>query len=212
MLTNILIAAATVVQAYGASPSAPAPAPAASASAQSVRPTTAATVATSAAPGRALRDLPNTTITYYDIAGKDGKAIEKSLKAILADPAAKENVRLFSWDVGTKIMKATTGTKCSIQSAKTTLTAKVRLPRLAEQAKVKKDVMAKWAPYAASVENEAAANLWFLTDRLRGAEQFLVGMPCDQAGPAWNAKLETVKSELNAFIAQRAQAAVKPAG
>lgn len=208
MLTNVLIAAATVAQAYSAGPSAPA----VPASVQAVRTATAAPVATSVAPGRALRDLPNTTITYYDIAGKDVKAIDKSLKTILADPAAKENVRLFSWDVGTKIVKSTTGTKCSIQSAKTTLTAKVRLPRLAEQAKVPKDVMAKWVPYVASVENDAAANLWFLTDRLRGAEQFLVGMPCDQAGPAWNAKLETVKSELNAFITQQAQAAVKPAG
>jgi hypothetical protein len=68
-------------------------------------------------------------------------------------------------------------------------------------------VAAKWATYIASVENEAAANLWFLSDRLRGAEQTLVGMPCEQASSAWNAKLETIKSELNAFIAKRTQAA-----
>ena len=70
-----------------------------------------------------------------------------------------------------------------------------------------KDVPAKWATYVGGVENEAAASLWFLSDRLRGAEQSLVGMPCDQANPAWNAKLETIKTELNAFIAQRAAGA-----
>jgi len=211
MLMNVLIASATLAQAYGAAPPS-APAPAVSAPAPAVRPTTATTLPTSVATGRALRDFPNTTISYYDIAGKDFKAIDKSLKTILADPAAKETVRPFTWDVGTKIVKTTTGNKCTIQSAKSTLTAKVRLPRLAEQAKVKKDVMARWTPYIASLENDAAANLGFLSDRLRGAEQGLVGLPCDKAGPAWNAKLETVKSELNGFIAQRAQALVKPAG
>ena len=203
MLTNILVVAAAVAQAYGAAPAAPS---------MTAAPTPTATTATTAVtPGRALRDLPGTTIIYYDVSGKNGAAIEKSLDKMLADPAMKETVRLFSWDVGTQIVKATTGTKCSIQSAKSTLTAKVRLPRLADQAKVPKAVMAKWTTFIAGVESDAAANLWFVHDRLRGAEQSLVGLPCEQANPAWNAKLETVKSELNAFVAQRAQAAKKPA-
>lgn len=176
--------------------------------------TVPATVVPSAAvavPGRGLRDLPDTTISYYDIGGKTGPAIEKSLKAMLENPATKNNVRLFSWDVGTQIVKATTGTKCVVKSAKVTLTSKVNLPRLAEQAKVRKDVMANWTTYIANVEGDAAANLWFIRDRMRGAEQSLVGMPCDAAGPAWNAKIDTVKSDLAAFIAKRALPIAKPA-
>ena len=87
----------------------------------------------------------------------------------------------------------------------------MRLPRLAEQAKVRKDVMPNWTTYVTAVEGDAAASLWFLSDRLRGAEQSLVGMPCEQARPAWDAKLETVKTDLNAFIAQRAATAATPA-
>ena len=87
----------------------------------------------------------------------------------------------------------------------------MRLPRLAEQAKVRKEVMANWTTYVASVENEAAANLWFLSDRLPGASQALVGMPCDRAGPAWNAKLDALKADLSAFVTQRAPAVTKPA-
>jgi predicted secreted Zn-dependent protease len=213
MLTTIFIAAA-IAQAYGSPPSSQAD-PTASVQSAS-RPAAAAPAATIlppapvAIPGRGLRDLPNTTVAYYNVAGKNGKAIQKSLATLLADPAAKDTVRLFSWDVGTQIVKATTGTKCSIQSAKPKLTARVNLPRLADQAKVPKDVAARWASYVAGVEAEAAANLWFLSDRLRGAEQVLVGVPCDQASSIWNAKLETVKSELNDFIAKRAQVAVKP--
>ncbi len=210
MLTTIFFAAA-MAQTYGSTQAdrstgvQPVARPVAAAPVTSIVPP-----APTAIPGRGLRDLPNTTITYFDVAGKDGKAIQKSLAKVLADPAAKETSRLFSWDVGTQIVKATTGTKCSIQSAKSKLSAKVNLPRLADQAKVRTDVAARWANYIAGVEADAAANLWFLSDRLRGAEQALVGVPCDQASTVWNAKLETVKTELSDFAAKRAQTAVKP--
>ncbi len=205
MLTTILIVASALAQAYGAPPSVPdvpveRPAQAAPA------PTTPAAVAVAATPGRTLRDLPGTTIVYYDIAGRTLPEIQLSLKAVRANPANKEAARLYAWDVATRIQKATIGTKCTVRGATSTLTAKVQLPRLAEQAKVKPPVMANWTAYMTQVENQAAADLWFLADRLRGAEQFLVGMPCEQAGPAWNAKLTTVKSELSAITAQRAAA------
>ncbi len=200
MFSPILIIAAAA-QSYGSLPPS-----------RTILTAPAAKAAANAPPARLLRDLPGTTILYYDISGKTGPVIEKSLKKLLADPAAKDQVRLFSWDVATQIMKATTGTSCVIQSAKSTLTAKVRLPRLAEEAKVPKDVLAKWAKYVKGVENEAATNLWFISDRLRGAESSLVGMPCDQANTVWNAKLDTVRTDLNAFMAQRAQAATRSAG
>ena len=201
MLTTILIAAA-IAQTYGSTqPS----------QANPGKPVTdVVPVAPASVPGRGLRDFPNTTITYYDVAGKNGKAIQKSLAKLLADPAAKDTVRLFNWDVGTQIVKATTGTTCKIQSATSKVKARVSLPRLAEQSKVPQDVAARWANYIAIVEAEAAANLWFLSDRIKGAEQVLVGLPCDKAGAAWDAKLAAVKSELDAFIASRAKTAVKP--
>ena len=204
MLTTILIAA--MAQAYGNTPSAPRVPSATTATAAPVAP--AAAVA-----GRPLRSVPGTSISYYDVSGTTVPEIELSLKTMLADAAVKDKVRLFSWKVGTQLTKATNGTKCVVQKASSTFTAKVSLPRLAEPAKVKKGVMANWTAYVATAENNAAASLWFLTDRLRGAEQSLVGMPCDQADPAWNATLDKVKSELSAFNAQRALAAAqKPAG
>ena len=206
MFTNILIVASALAQAYGTPMSVPA-APAAPAA----RAAPAAPAAVAAVPGRTLKDLPGATVSYFDVAGKTGPAIDKSLRRMLADPTAKDAVRLFSWDVQTQITKMTQGTTCTVQNAKSTLTAKVRLPRLAEQAKVDKDVMASWTTYAAGVENEAAANLWFLNDRLRGAAGSLAGLPCDQVNPTWNAKLDTVKRELEAFVAQRVAALPKPA-
>lgn len=205
MLTTILIVAGAMAQAYE-TPQPKLPAPAAPAAGASRSGSAAPAITT----GRALKDLPGTTVTYYDIPGKTGPAIEKSLKKLLADPASKDVVRLLTWDVGTKIVKRTTGTKCTIQGAKSTLTAKVRLPRLAEEANVAEYVLAKWNAHVAGIENEAAANLWFISDRLRGAEQSLVGISCDQAGPVWNAKVESVKTQLKELIAQRAQATPQP--
>ncbi len=211
MLTTILIVASALAQAYEtpmSAPDVPVERPARAAPATSTTP-----AAMAATPGRMLKDLPGTTIVYYDVAGTTMPAIQLSLKTVHANPANKDAARLYTWDVGTRIQKATTGTKCTVQGATSTLTAKVQLPRLAEQAKVKAPVMANWTAYVTQAENQAAVDLWFLTDRLRGAEQSLVGLPCDQAAPAWNAKLATVKSELAAFTAQRAAAAVpKPAG
>lgn len=202
MLPLLIFVAAGTAQSYGTLPPSRTilTAPAAKAGAKA-----------GAAP-RALAELPGTTITYYDIAGKSGPAIEKSLKKRLADPNAKDSVRLFSWDVATQIMKATTGTSCVVQSASAKLSATVRLPRLAEEAKVPKDVLVKWQRYVKGVENEAATYLWFISDRLRGAERMLVGLACAQANTAWANKLNAVRTDLNAFMVQRAQAAKTSAG
>ena len=213
MLTTIFLAAGAMAQAYGTTAptsriQAPAPAakPAPAAAAAPALPVPPAGI-----PGRTLKDLPGATISYYDIAGTTMPEIQAALKASLADPANKDAARLYSWDVGTKIQKATTGTTCVTQGATSQLTAKVRLPRLAAATQVTAPVLANWNVYVATNENQAAADLWFLSERLRGAEQALVGMPCDQAGPAWNAKLATVRSELSARVAQRQAAAAAAA-
>ena len=206
MLTTILTAAA-IAQAYGTpQPQLPVPA------APSVGASPTASAAPAAIAGRTLKDLPATTVTYYDIPGKSGAAIEKALKKLHADPASKDAVQLLKWDIGTQISKRTTGTTCTIQGAKSTLNARVRLPRLAEQAKVPADVLAKWNAYVATVENDAAASLWFLSDRLRGAEQALVGVSCDQAGAVSNAQFEILKTQLGQFMAQQAQPSPPAAG
>jgi predicted secreted Zn-dependent protease len=206
MLTIILIAGA-IAQAAGTMQPRPA-APAAS----SVGAAPAASAAPAVTTGRTLKDLPATTITYYDVSGRTGPAIQNSLKKLLADPASKDIVQLMNWDISTQIVKRTTGTACTINGAKATLNAKVRLPRLAEPAKVPANVLANWNNYVAAIENDVAANLWFLSDRLRGAEQALVGVSCDRAAPVSDAQFAILKTQLEQFKAQRAQASPPTAG
>jgi len=209
MLIITLVAASALAQAYGNTPSAKATAAAPAPAAASAP---AAPVMTVAVPGRTLKDLPDTSVIHYPVPGRKMPEIQQSLKALLADPANKERLRLYNWSIGTQFTKRTTGPTCVVTNAKLTLTAKVNIPRLAEPTKVKKQVLADWTSYVTNVENDAAASLWFLHDRIRGADQALVGQPCDKASGIWNAKLEAVQSELTAFVAQRALAASRPAG
>jgi predicted secreted Zn-dependent protease len=166
-----------------------------------------AAVAPATAPGRTLAALPNTTITYFDVPGKKGPEIKKALDQILADPARGASVKLFTWDVGAKILKRTEGTKCTVQSATPTLTAKVNLPRLASEAKVAKPVLDNWRTYVSSLETEAAQNLWFINDRLPAAQKAMTGIDCAKTRPTWDAALARINADLNAFMATRAAAA-----
>ena len=161
--------------------------------------------------GRSIKDLPNVTLTHFDVKGKNGKAIKKNLDALLADPAAKNTVRLYGWDVGASIMKRTEGTKCTVTNATATMNATVNLPRLAEQAKVDKAALAIWQPYVASLEEEAAANLWFVKDQLPAVEKSVVGIDCAAVAATWQASLDKLKSQQTAFNAQRAAAAAAAA-
>jgi predicted secreted Zn-dependent protease len=155
---------------------------------------------------RGLKELPGTTITYYDVAGKKGPEIQNSLKALDADPAAKDKYGLYSWDVGARITKRTTGTVCTVDSSKATFTAKVNLPRLKDEAKVDKAILPNWRSYVGTLESQAASDRWFIRDRLPQLEQSMVKVSCDQAAAKWNTGLAAIKAELVAKIAARAAA------
>ena len=87
----------------------------------------------------------------------------------------------------------------------------MRLPRLAMATQVTAPILANWNVYVATNENQAAADLWFLSERLRGAEQTL-GRPAVRPGrPGVERQARHVKSELSARVAQRAAEAAAAA-
>jgi predicted secreted Zn-dependent protease len=89
----------------------------------------------SAAPARAVQDLPGTTIQYYDVAGRDARTIQKNLKKILSTPNSTA-ARGYDWALGMSINRRTEGTTCTVTSAKATLKANAYLPRLTEEARL----------------------------------------------------------------------------
>jgi len=161
-----------------------------------------------AAPARTLQSVPGVTVKYYDVAGRNGGAIEKSLKKILATPAPNNTAaRVFDWSMGLKITKRTEGTVCTITAADADFTSNAYLPRLTEEASVPKDVLANWKPYAEGLEKTASDNLWFVADRIPALEQSLVGKPCDQAAPLWKAGVDNLNKQQNEFAKQAADSA-----
>ena len=161
---------------------------------------------------RALSKVPGVQINYYDVQGTTGKAIEKSLKSILAAPGDNNAARVFTWTLGGGVTKQQNGDVCTITAAKLTLTPVAYIPRLAQAASVPAPVEAEWKPYAASVERLAAENLWFVVDRLPAIERSLVGKPCDQVQPAMTAASDQLKKDAAAFSTQlQAQIAAEQA-
>ena len=200
-MLNLLIAlaAATAQAGYAA------PAPAA----QATPPAPPIATAPSGTPvaTRSVKDLAGVTVKYYDVAGKDGKAIEKSLKKILAAPdPAMGGGRVFDWNVSANVTRLSvtngTATTCTVKSVDATLTGNVYLPRLTEEARVPREVLDSWRPYVAGLEKKAADNLWFVNDKLPAITRSMIGLPCDGAGQAWQAAMAKLKDESAAFSKQ----------
>lgn len=155
-----------------------------------------------AAPARTLQALPGTTIQYYDVAGRNGAAIEKNLKRILAQPAPNNTAaQVYNWTLGMGINRRTEGTVCTVTKANAELKANVYLPRLTEEARVPAEELASFKKWSTGLETQASQNLWFVVDRLPALQQTLVGRPCDQAATLWTAAVDGLIKEQNAYAA-----------
>lgn len=159
---------------------------------------------------RSLQDVPGIKISYYDIKGKDGKAIQKALlKARGKDPKTGQPLSTagYDWTVGADIVRRTTNGVCTVSSVKPTFEATALLPRLTNEASVSEDIRQNWQTFVGNMESELAQKLWFAHDRLPRFEAAVVGKPCDQAMAAGSAYLAQLKAEVTAFQPAVAKAA-----
>ena len=162
---------------------------------QAAAPATPAAPASIAA-GPSLTSLPNVTIKYYDVPGKDGKAIEKNLKKIRTNPQTKAFSAVDSnWNVEASVKKTTTGDQCKITGITTRFSGTVELPRLADEKGVSADDLKTWRTYAANLERAIADNFYFVYDRVPAMEKAVVGTECSQAGKLWADGMERLKAE-----------------
>ena len=156
---------------------------------------------TAAAPAeRTLARLPNTTITYFDVSGKDGEAIQKALAKRQKEGVAPS----ANWEIGAGVRKRTEGTTCTVVGAEAKFTGEVQLPKLATESTVAPEVLTQWKSYVAGLESAAAAKLWFVNDRLSLVEKAILASSCDGAAAAATAAIEKIKTEEAAFVQQNA--------
>jgi len=160
---------------------------------------TAAVQTPPAATARTLQTVPGITISYYDVEGKTGSAIQKSLDKILKAPMPNTAAQVTVWDVQMEINKRQEGQVCTITAAKAKLVANAYLPRLKEEARVPTDVLNGWKCYVSGLEKNAATNLWYVNDQLPSLEKAVIGQPCDKAQAAYDAALKTLS---DGYVAQ----------
>lgn len=162
-----------------------------------------ATPPVAAPAARTLKDLPKVSVTYYDVTGKDMKAINKSLlKARGKDPVTKQpNTVTTKWNVAPGIKRRTEADgKCTVvEVVGHDFSGTVELPRLANATTVPAAVMADWQSFASQLEKDAAAKLWYVHDRLPEFDRTVLNKPCDQAMKDGTAFLEKLKADAVAF-------------
>ncbi len=149
-----------------------------------------------AATARTLASIPGVTVTYYDVAGKNGKAIRESLAAQRPKGADGQPIAGSSkYNVGAGINKRTVGDKCTVTEANLKFTGTAELPRLTTESAVDAPTLAAWRTYVTGLEAAAAAELAVIYDRLPEVQKAIVGSSCEAAGSLMSAALAKLKVE-----------------
>ncbi|MBA2467670.1 MAG: DUF922 domain-containing protein [Sphingomonas sp.] len=160
--------------------------------------------------GKTLKELPGLTIRYFDVTGKNLKAINASIaRQQQADPSGRIAAPASAWAVNTTFKKLTSAGQCKIVGAKATFTATANLPRLMSNRAHKPELLTAWRNYLADIENVQAANLWFVYDNMRDVERAILASSCEGAQAAGGAAVTLLRAKAADF--QRANAAPVPA-
>jgi predicted secreted Zn-dependent protease len=154
-----------------------------------------------AVPGRQLKDLPNTTIQYYDVAGKNLKAVNESITEAQQrrDASGKTIVTTSRWAVDAKFSKRTQNGVCKVDSATAAFTATAMMPRLATEQKLKPAEQVVWRDYLAAADATQAATLWFAHDHAGDIEKAVLASNCEGAQAAGSAAVERLRLQVAEF-------------
>jgi predicted secreted Zn-dependent protease len=154
-----------------------------------------------AVPGRQLKDLPNTTIQYYDVTGKNLKAIDQSITEAQQkkDASGKTVLTTSAWAVDATFIKHTQNGVCKVDSATATFKAIAMMPRLATEQELKSADQVVWHNYLAMADAAQAATLWFAHDHARDVEQAILASTCDGAQAAGAAAKERLRTQVAEF-------------
>ena len=163
--------------------------------------------AATAAPARSLKDIPGVTITYYDVAGKNGQAIAKSIEKNAPRAAGSKEAQAgtTNWTMKAQYTQRTTNGKCTIASAKAVFEGQATLPRLTTEATVNRELQQQWKTFLAGLETGAVANLGYAYDRTGDVEKAILGASCETVGDVGSQAIAKLRQEALAY--QQAQLA-----
>ena len=209
MMLEALAAAWMAIQGGYTMPRTPPPAPRPDRPAQPAKaPALVPQPIISAVAGKTLKDLPNTTVRYFDVTGKNLKAINKSITAAQQpDSSGRAAATATTWAVDTTFNKLTSAGQCKVTDAKATFSATVGLPRLVAEKGHSPELLAYWRNYLANIETMQAASLWFVYERVPEVEKAILASSCDGAQAAANAAVQRLRAQ----AAEHRRASTPPA-
>lgn len=151
-----------------------------------------------------LTDLPNTTIHYYDVTGKDVTAINRSIARQRPRAAGnKPAPAATNWIINTSFEQRREREQCKVSAARATFTATAELPRLVDEHGLARPLLARWRNYVARLEASEMATLVFVYHNLDQVERAVLASSCEGAKAAGAAAVEQLRSKAAAFELER---------
>lgn len=151
-----------------------------------------------------LGSLPNTTINYYNVAGRDVGSINRSIRQVRPKtPSGRTIPSSTDWAIKAAFERTTVGGQCRVSSARADFSATVALPRLTEGDKLTKAERERWGTYVALLEQGAAATLAFVVGQVGTVEQSMLAAPCDKAGQAGADAIRRLRAHADRIAAER---------
>lgn len=206
VLNSLILGSSALIAAqggYGMLPPAPPPSPRPPRAEKPAPAPAAPQPAVVVVPGRELKDLPNTTIRFYDVPGKNLKAINKALVEQQRQPRKDASGHTLAaasgWAVNATFRNLTHNGQCKVTTAQATFTATANLPKLANEQALSKSDLADWRRYIAGVEATQAASLWFVHDHVHDVEKAILASSCEGADGAGSAAVEQLRSQAAEF-------------
>lgn len=129
-----------------------------------------------------LASIPNTTLRYYDVSGKDVTEINRSMaRQRPKGPSGKPIPASTNWSISSDFERTVTDGECRVTAARVDFEAEAELPRLVDDRSLQAPVRNRWQNYVNLLEDGAVVTLAFVHHNLKSVEQAILSSSCDNA-------------------------------
>lgn len=151
-----------------------------------------------------LAAMPNTTVRFYDVSGRNVTEINRSIAR--QRPKGRDGKPIpatLDWAVMADFERTAVDGVCKVSSARATYRATAELPRLVDVEKLDKSVLIRWRNYVDQLEEGSLATVAFIHQNLGEIEKAMLGSSCDRAKAAGAAAIEQIRLRTELLDADR---------
>lgn len=153
--------------------------------------------------GLQLSDVPNTTVRYYDVEGKDATSINRSIARARPPVNGKPRPASAEWTIKAGFQRHTQNGVCRVSDAEVTFAATAELPRLVNEQALAPAVLAKWRQYVQRLEANELPTLIFVQQQIGEVRKAILASSCEEARDTIAHVVGTLKGQAAAFEIER---------